>query len=204
MNAENTKTVKRGESRKRLLEAAISIIRKQGFNSTSVDDLCDFAEVSKGAFFHHFKSKEMLGVEAVKFWIDMTSALFANASYHDCEDPLDRVLAYVEFRKNIIQGDIEEFTCLAGTMTQEVYLSSPEIRSYCKKSLFDHADTLVPDIEAAMQSRDKVFNFSAASLARHTQAVIQGAFILAKASNDAAMATENINHLKQYIELQFK
>jgi TetR/AcrR family transcriptional repressor of nem operon len=41
------------------------------------------------------------------------------------------------------------------------------------------------------------------SLALHTQAVIQGAFILAKAKQGPEIAADSIDHLKRYIELLF-
>jgi hypothetical protein len=34
-------------------------------------------------------------------------------------DPLDRVLGYMDFRKSILRGEAAEFTCLVGTMVQE-------------------------------------------------------------------------------------
>ncbi len=51
-------------AKSKLLEAAIVLIRTKGFAGTSVDDLCTAAGVTKGAFFHHFASKEALGVAA--------------------------------------------------------------------------------------------------------------------------------------------
>lgn len=42
------------------------------------------------------------------------------------------------------------------------------------------------------------------SLALHTQAVIQGAFILAKATGGAEIAAESIDHLFRYIEMLFE
>ncbi|MEG3806665.1 hypothetical protein DBT53_002665 [Aerococcus mictus] len=38
----------------------------------------------------------------------------------------------------------------------------------------------------------------------HTQAVLQGGFILAKAGDGAEFASESIAHLKRYIELLFR
>jgi TetR/AcrR family transcriptional repressor of nem operon len=193
----------RGDARTRLLEAARDVIRAQGFAATSVDDLCREAGVTKGAFFHHFQSKEALGVAAAAHWAETTSAFFANAPYHDHDDPLDRLLGYVEFRKAIIQGDLAEFTCLVGTMTQEVYGSHPAIREACAASIFGHAATLEPDIAAAMKIRRITADWTPASLARHAQAVLQGAFILAKAAGDRAVALESIDHLKRYLTLLF-
>lgn len=193
----------RGDAGTRLLEAARDTIREKGFAATTVDDLCRAAAVTKGAFFHHFKSKEALGVAAAKHWDETTTAFFAGAPYHAPDDPLDRVLAYVAFRKSIIEGDIAEFTCVVGTMVQEVYATTPSIRDACADSIFGHAATLEADVEAAMRDRGIADDWTAESLARHTQTVLQGAFVLAKAGNDPALARESLDHLDRYIRHLF-
>ncbi|RDL51188.1 Transcriptional regulator AcuR [Ensifer sp. M14] len=193
----------RGNARLRLLEAARDIIRAKGFAATSVDDLCRAADVTKGAFFHHFASKDALGVAAADFWAETTTDFFAAAPYHAPPDPLARVLAYVAFRKAIILGEIAQFTCLVGTLAQEVYSSTPEIREACARSIFSHTATLEADIEAARSDRGIADDWTAESLARHTQAVIQGGFVLAKAGNDPALARESLDHLDRYIRHLF-
>ncbi|WP_324752018.1 TetR/AcrR family transcriptional regulator [Roseovarius sp. Pro17] len=193
----------RGNARTRLLEAARDIIRQKGFAATSVDDLCQSAGVTKGAFFHHFKTKDALGVAAANYWAETTSALFAGAPYHEPDDPLDRILAYLEFRKAIIGGETFEYTCLVGTMTQEVHDSTPAIRDACADSIFGHSATLEADIEAARAQRGISADWTAESLARHTQAVLQGGFILAKATGDADLARESVDHLIRYVRQLF-
>lgn len=194
----------RGNARTRLLDAARDVIRAQGFAATTVDDLCRAAGVTKGAFFHHFENKEALGVAAAAYWAETTSALFETAPYHDHDDPFDRLIGYIEFRKSIIDGDLAGFTCLVGTMTQEVYDSHPAIRDACAASIFGHATTLEPDIAAAMAARGiDDADWTPASLAAHTQAVLQGAFILAKATGERAIARDSVDHLKRYVLLLF-
>lgn len=193
----------RTDARAKLLDAALTLIRARGFTATSVDDLCAAAGVTKGAFFHHFKSKADLGVAAADHWSATTGALFSEAPYHDHDDPLQRVLAYVTFRKALLVGAVPEFTCLVGTMVQEVYQTAPDIREACDRCITGHAATLEADIEAAMRSRNMAPQWSAKSLALHTQAVIQGAFILAKAKDGARIAADSIDHLHRYIELLF-
>ena len=51
-------------SRKKLLDAALYVIRAKGYEATTVDDICAAAELSKGSFFHHFKSEENLALAA--------------------------------------------------------------------------------------------------------------------------------------------
>jgi TetR/AcrR family transcriptional repressor of nem operon len=193
----------RGDARSRLLEAAQGLIRAKGFAATSVDDLCKAAGVTKGAFFHHFENKEALGVAAAAYWAETTSAFFADAPYHRHGEPLARLLGYVEFRKTIIEGDVAEFTCLVGTMTQEIYGSHPAIRDACAATIFGHAATLEPDIQEAMQARRIEADWTPASLASHMQAVLQGAFILAKATGDRSVAIECVDHLRRYLMLLF-
>src|SRR4051812_42258455 len=99
-------------TRERILNAALNVIRTKGYEATTVDDLCAAAGVTKGAFFHHFKSKEDLAVSAADHWSSITGAFFEGAPYRRLADPLDRVLGYIDFRKTILQGELPEFTCL--------------------------------------------------------------------------------------------
>jgi len=194
----------RAPARDKLLDAAFAVVREKGYASTSVDELCARAGVTKGAFFHHFKSKEAVAVAAAERWSEMTGALFAAAPYHKHADPLDRVLGYLDFRKALLHGELAEFTCLVGTMVQEAYATSPEIRDACAASICGHAATLESDIAAAMKRHGLRAGWSAESLALHTQAVLQGAFILAKAKSSAKVAAHSIDHLRRYIELLFQ
>ena len=113
------------------------------------------------------------------------------------------MLAYVAFRRAIIEGSPAEFSCLAGTMLQELHDSSDTIREACGRAILGHAATLVADIESARTHRGVTGDWTSESLARHTQAVLQGAFILAKAGGDPELARESVDHLDRYIRQLF-
>ena len=201
--SKGVRTLRNGSARTPLLEAAVALIRAKGLTATTVDDLCAAAGVTKGAFFHHFDTKEHLAVAAAEHWSETTGALFASAEYHDKADPLERVLGYIDLRADLIRGTPAEFSCLAGTMTQEAFESSLPVRDACAASIFGHAATLEADLTAAIAAHPPAVEVNAASLARHTQAVLQGAFILAKAANDPAVALDSIEHLRRYLQLLF-
>ena len=191
-------------ARQKLLDAALSVIRSKGYAATSIDELCAEAGVAKGSFFHHFKTKDALGVAAADYWSEMTGALFAAAPYHRHRDPLDRVLGYIDFRKALIAGTVPEFTCLVGTMVQEVYDTCPEIRDACEASISVHVAKIEADIAEAIKLHGIDADWTAKSLALHTQAVLQGAFILAKARDSAEIAAASVDHLRRYVELLFR
>ena len=194
---------KRG-ARRALLEAALALIREQGYASTSVDELCAQAGVTKGAFFHHFPSKQTLAIAAANHWSEITRAFFEAAPYHKYSDPLERVLGYLDFRKAILTGEIAEFTCLVGTMVQETYGTHPDIRAACEASISGHAAAIAADIAEAMARYRIRASWTAESLALHSQAVLQGAFVMAKAMGNAAVAAESVDHLRRYIKLLFQ
>src|SRR5215813_5657828 len=114
MSAAATRAPAHPDARTRLLDAAMQVIREQGYSATTVDDICRAAGVTKGAFFHHFKSKEDLGVAAAEHFAQMADRLFGAAPYHKLADPLDRFLGYIDLRAMILDGPIPEFTCLLG------------------------------------------------------------------------------------------
>ena len=193
----------RASARERLLDAALRLIRRKGYAATTVDELCAAAGVTKGAFFHHFRSKEDVGVAAARHWAAVTGALFEAAPYHAPADPLDRVYAYLDFRARLVSGTAAEFTCLAGTMAQETFETTPPIRDACHAAIAGHAATLAADFAGAIERYGTKAAVTADALALHTQAVLQGAFILAKARNDPAMVLEQIDHLRRYFTLLF-
>jgi TetR/AcrR family transcriptional repressor of nem operon len=194
----------KASARGKILEAALAVIRARGYAATTVDDLCAAAGVTKGAFFHHFKSKDDLAVAAADHWSEWTGRLFAAAPYHAHRDPLERVLGYIDFRKAILTGALPEFTCLVGTMVQETYDSHPAIRDACARSILSHAEKIEADITAAIKAHKLKPKWTAHGLALHTQAVLQGAFILAKATGGPEAAAESIDHLRRYVELLFR
>ena len=57
------------ETRTKIMESAIKLFSTNGFNKASVDDICEEAGISKGAFYHHFKSKQELFLALLDGWL---------------------------------------------------------------------------------------------------------------------------------------
>ncbi|MBK7405994.1 MAG: TetR/AcrR family transcriptional regulator [Phycisphaerales bacterium] len=188
------------DGRARLLNAALRVIRTKGYAAATVDDICHEAGVTKGSFFYHFKSKDDLALGAAAHFAEGAAALFAGAPYHDAPDPLDRVLGYLDFRTEILRGELPDFTCLLGTLVQETYQSHPAIREACDCYISAHAAEVAEDIAEAKRLYARAAEWDPQSLGLYTQAVLQGAFILAKAKHGPAAAADCIAHLRRYIE----
>ncbi len=191
------------ESKIKLIESSVYVIRAKGYAATTVDDICHRAGVTKGSFFHHFKTKDELAVAAATYFGTMSVGLFATAPYRNLEDPLDRLLGYLDFRGELLQGELPDYTCLLGTLVQETYATHPHIRAACDQGLSSHIEALTRDIEAAKQIYAPMASWSAESVGDFIQAALQGSFIFAKARQSPDVVRDSLEHLRRYVSLLF-
>jgi TetR/AcrR family transcriptional repressor of nem operon len=193
------RTQNSSETRAKLLDAARDVIRTKGYAGSTVDDICAAAGVTKGGFFHHFDSKEELGIAALERFGAMAATLFGNAPYRCKSDPRDRVLGYVDFRISLLQGEIPLYTCLIGTTVQEAYASHPGLRIACDRIFSEHVAELTRDLAAAKARYAPHAFWDPESVGYFMQCVLQGAFIFAKAKQNADIAAASLGHLRNYL-----
>ena len=85
------------DTKRRLLDAATGLMMQQGFTATSVDEICEQAKLTKGSFFHYFKSKEEIGEGALDHYFDRQKAMFFQADFNKLADPLERLNGLLDF-----------------------------------------------------------------------------------------------------------
>jgi AcrR family transcriptional regulator len=64
-----SKLEKSQETKSRILEASRGLFADQGFQGTGVAQICETAGVSKGAFYHHFASKQSVLETILQDWL---------------------------------------------------------------------------------------------------------------------------------------
>jgi AcrR family transcriptional regulator len=58
------------ETRRNIIQSALILFAEKGYEATSVSQICSKAEVSKGAFYHHFASKQAVFQLAMQEWLE--------------------------------------------------------------------------------------------------------------------------------------
>lgn len=86
----------RVQTRRRLLEVAWALFSSQGYTRVSLQDVVSAAEVTKGAFYHHFGSKEVLFAEVVRMAHLEVAAEVEAAALNAGDDPWQGFLAGCE------------------------------------------------------------------------------------------------------------
>jgi AcrR family transcriptional regulator len=67
------------ETQQIILSSALDLFSKNGYDATSVAEICTEANVSKGAFYHHFPSKQDLFLALMRNWLKDVDSLFQSA-----------------------------------------------------------------------------------------------------------------------------
>ncbi|MCB9992513.1 MAG: TetR/AcrR family transcriptional regulator [Hyphomicrobiaceae bacterium] len=195
-------------TRDRLIGAMIDLVRQKGYDAVRVEDVCAAAGVSKGAFFHYFKSKQEIAEIAADTWRDNSCGLFASMGFVQGDDrdasARDKLLRYVDFRISLIEGskEIYEFCCYAGTLVQEVHATHPDLNDRAAAGIINHVAQLEPIcVEALADAGRDVAE--APALARYFQTVMQGALLMAKAYRTPDAAIFSLRQFKTHLALLF-
>lgn len=67
MTADKTSITKKGrQTREKIFQAALNLIKERGYEQTTLVDICKAAGIASGTFYHHFASKQDILIEYVR------------------------------------------------------------------------------------------------------------------------------------------
>lgn len=184
----------------KLLDAAQSLMLAKGFTATTVDEICETAKLTKGSFFHYFKSKEELGRAALDRFVSTMQQITQQAPFHKERDPLKRVYGYVDFMIRMAKDPRTPKSCLLGTFAQELSDTHPKIRSRCAEHFCLWAEAFKKDLDEAKAKYRPKAAIDTQELAEHFIAVAEGALILARAKQDTGVVETHLRHFMQYVK----
>ncbi len=186
------------QTKERLVQAATELMLTKGYTGTSIDDVCKAAGLTKGSFFHYFEGKEELARHLARSFNEGAATKFLPyLEVH--QDPLDRVHAYIELRKQVARtpGGLR---CMLGTFVQELFSTHPALREVCARCLDEHTALIEKDLIEAKALYASDTAWSPLSVARHLMAILQGGMILAKADGDPEVLVESLEHFQAYLK----
>jgi len=190
-------------TQERLLDAAETLMLAKGFVATTVDEVCESAGVTKGGFFHYFKSKEELGKAVLDRFCNVRLKLMQESASQKKREPLERVYGWVDFAINMSKSPLAKNGCLLGNFAQELSDTNPRMRSLCAQRFAEWTDLLRQDLDEAKAKHLPKSRLDTGSLAEHFIAVIEGALILAKAKQDMGVVEKNLTHFRGYLTSLF-
>ncbi len=100
--------MKNTDTKSKIIEAGIELFSQKGYEATSVQDICEIAGVSKGAFFHYFPTKEAFFMEILDLWLKELSEKISGYTQQS-ENLYENLIRMTEIFKEIFKESHQKF-----------------------------------------------------------------------------------------------
>jgi len=196
---------------KRILDAAEPLVTANGFAGTSIDDILKSAGLTKGAFFHHFKSKADLARELIERHARHDVALFeglAAEAEKKSQDPLERMILFLEGFEKYASSHLTPSLdippgCMYAAYTYESMQFEPAIRNFIADSLRRWTSIYVRNFQDVLDRYKPAIPVTARQLGEMIVSIIQGGLMLGRAYNDIRMTARQSEQFRNYLGLLF-
>lgn len=192
------------ETKRKLVDAGVKLMRARGYSATTVDDICGEAGVTKGGFFHYFKSKDDIARAALTHFHEGKVLDYEAAPFRKLADPLDRVFGRLDYVKESVgpKGRVTK-GCLIGMFAQELAVTNPEIRDVCQNFFSRIVRDFSQDLAEAKAAHAPDAKFDPKGVAQFYVATVQGSLILAKIADGNEVLRDNIEQFRTHLKFLF-
>ena len=183
----------KSETRDRIVEAADQLFYHHGFEHTSFAQIAQVVKISRGNFYHHFKTKDEILGAVISLRLNNTSAMLEKWELED-ENPVDRLRSFI----NILitnRSKIKRYGCPVGTLCNEMVKLDHPAKGDANKLFTLFRIWIRKQFEQLNRYDD------ADELAMHLLARSQGVATLASSFNDEQFITQEVKRLNEWLTL---
>lgn len=198
----------RGEqTHQRILDTAERLVMAKGFAGTSVDDILKAANLTKGAFFHHFKSKADLARELIERNARDDLGLFerlAAEAEEKTEDPLEQMFLFLEAFEDYANNMPDSPPgCMYAAYTYESMQFDPSINDFVADSLRRWTSIYVRKFEDVLARVKPAIPVTSRQLAEMIASIVEGGLVFARAYGDPKVTARQSEQFRNYLKLLF-
>lgn len=195
-------------TKEQILDTAERLVLQRGYTGTSVDTILEEAGLTKGAFFHHFKSKAHLARALLERFWQRDQALFDDISRRAgdlAEDPLQEAILWFKLLEETMTRSTADAptSCLFASYLYEREQFDPEVLAYVETGFREWTAYLEQPLQRLLDWRAPRSPVTATELAEFAIAMIEGGFILAQAYEEPQAVVRQSARFRQYLQLQF-
>ena len=195
------------ETRERILDGAQRLVLEHGLAATSVDAILAESETSKGAFFHHFPTKNDLARALVERYAEGDVAFleeFMAKAEAANDDPALQVIAFIRFFEEAADEMVsQQPSCLYVSYIYEKQLFEDGTNDVIVGAVLAWRERLAAKIREAAAAHPPRTQIDADALADHVFATFEGAFMLTRAMSDPELMRQQLTLVRAYVALLF-
>ncbi|MGI9291677.1 MAG: TetR/AcrR family transcriptional regulator [Gammaproteobacteria bacterium] len=194
------------DTRERIIDIAEDLLFRQGYSGTSLADIMNTTQLTKGAFFHHFKSKQELAHTVLTRWADTDDALmeeFVERAQALGETPLQETLIFLKLFEDWL-GKLEEPSkgCLFASFTYESEKFPPEMHNYVRDRLNAWMKIYAVLFEQLAETQAaKAHGFTGQGLSEFFGTIVEGGLVLGRALDDREWLIRQLHQFRLSLQL---
>jgi TetR/AcrR family transcriptional regulator, transcriptional repressor for nem operon len=194
-------------TRERILDVAYDAIVQKGFAATSVEELVEAAGITKSGFFYHFRDKNDMARQLFERFLAEDEAIIETleARAHELsDDPLQSFLIFLNLYAQVMD-DMEGLHpgCMVATVTYQDRLFDAEVRRMNEDYLRRMRTRFRGSFDKIVAEHPPRVEVDLDALSDHLTAIVEGAIVLSKALNDAALMGKQTRLFRNYVKLLF-
>jgi TetR/AcrR family transcriptional repressor of nem operon len=193
------------ETREKILRAAARLFALKGYHDAKLEEVLDTAQVTKGAFFHHFSDREDLGFAVLDWHMGQRRQLLDRIAQElplaADAGPLGRVFRRLDAIQEMIRRrEGYKGGCIIGNMSTALSDCHDGFRARLAQCFDEMAQEFVPDLQAAARRGQVKNHANPGELARYIVTVIEGAIMQARTFGDAKLVPRQLTYLKEHLK----
>lgn len=196
------------ETKEKILDTAQSMILDHGFSGVSVDKLISDMGVTKGAFFHHFKSKNEMATNLIDRYARDDMEFFNNAMARGeklSNDPLQQLLISVGLYEEMFAELADPYPgCLLASYIQEAQIFHSEVQDIINNVFLRWRGEMLKRLKVIAKKYPPDRQVDLQAVADEFVIIIEGSFIVSKSLKDTKIIPQQLRNYKQYLELLFQ
>jgi AcrR family transcriptional regulator len=188
----------RGDTKERIVRAAMELFQAKGYGSTSIADILSRTQVNSGSLYHFFPGKQDLLIAVLDAYRAEIGPMLLDPAWADEADPVERVFRLLDSYRTSLTATDCTYGCPIGSLALELHEADPAVR----ERLAANFDAWVAAVRGCYEAASDRFpdrtDFQA--LAELTLSVMEGGVMQARTHRDLARFDRAVAQLRRHIE----
>ncbi|UTW63590.1 TetR/AcrR family transcriptional regulator [bacterium SCSIO 12741] len=187
-------------TRKMILQKAFELIYAKGYQTTSIDDIIATTQVTKGAFYYHFKNKDAMGLAIIQEILKPALSGSFKQILDENENPMESI--YQLMHMLLLENEFlkAEYGCPASNFTQEMSPWNNKFNTVLSQLNDQWNQSMVDAINRGKEKGFIRLDVNAAQVTRFVISGYWGIRIFGKLEDSKKAYSSYLEELKNYLQ----
>jgi len=188
--------------RQQIIEIVATMVHSKGYESTSVQDVLQAAQIGKGQFYHYFSSKQELGLAIVDHCFEKWYQRVVKDILESDKDPKDKIIQMLECAMQIHENNGNKCGCFFGNLAIELSEHNEVFRKKLNRVFelwIGHLKIIVDDIK---EHEKLPIETDSQTLSEVIVSMIEGGILLAKNRQNGQSLVSVADVIKKMVNIR--